>query len=157
MIYPLPDEEDIEAIRRELARLIEERDAQAIRERLLTRYVRGEIELRDIAADRIAFAVQEHVRRIVQRATERDWKTIRREVFDRDKGMCHVCGDSILWGEYECGHIIDRVCGGCDRPSNLVTMCILCNRLKPLHSTRAEYIAWDESGAWFQDVVEALT
>jgi hypothetical protein len=60
--------------------------------------------------------------------------------------VCQVCGDALEWQEYECGHIIDCCVGGSDRLSNLVCMCIVCNRLKPLTETRAEYMAWARQG-----------
>jgi hypothetical protein len=70
------------------------------------------------------------------------WDQTRQLIWERDGRVCQVCGDSITWQQYECGHIIDRCVGGSDRPSNLVCMCIVCNRLKPLTETRAEYMAW---------------
>jgi hypothetical protein len=155
--YPLPDEEDITAVRQELARLIEERDAPVIRRQMIDRYVRGEIEMEAIQPGRIAAKVQERVRVIVKRGTEADWRATRRQVYERDRGICHVCGRDVAWDAYECGHIIDRVCGGTDRPSNLVTMHALCNQLKPLHETRAEYLAWVEGGAWMSSIIERLT
>lgn len=157
MPYPLPDEEDIEAIRQDLARLIEERDAPVIRRRMIDDYVKGRIEIEEIAPERIAAKVQSRVAKIVKRGTEADWRTTRRKVYLRDNGICHVCGRDVPWDGYECGHIIDRVCGGTDRPSNLVTMHILCNQMKPFHETRAEYLAWIDSGGWLQDVADALS
>jgi hypothetical protein len=76
------------------------------------------------------------------RGTNLSWDHTRQLIWDRDGGVCQVCGDALEWQEYECGHIIDRCVGGSDRPLNLVCMCIVCNRLKPLTETRAEYMAW---------------
>lgn len=157
MTYPLPDEEDIETIRRELAQGLEERETGIIRQRLIDQYARGEVGMSALAPECIAATVRVSVAAIVQRGTEVNWKATRRKVFDRDQGVCHVCGSQVAWDNYECGHIIDRVCGGSDRLSNLVTMCVLCNRLKPMHRTRAEYLDWIEDGGWFRDVVDALT
>jgi 5-methylcytosine-specific restriction endonuclease McrA len=74
------------------------------------------------------------------------WDQTRQLIWERDGRVCQVCGDSIAWQQYECGHIIDRCVGGSDRLSNLVCMCILCNRLKPITKTRAEYLAWARQG-----------
>lgn len=156
MPYPLPDEEDIVAIRQELAQLIETRDAPIIRRRMLDQYISGTLELEDIASERIAAKVQDRVAAVVKRGTEADWKAIRKQVFQRDGGVCHVCGRDVSWDGYECGHIVDRVCGGTDRPSNLVTMCIICNRLKPMHESRAEYLAWIEGGAWVSEIIKSV-
>jgi hypothetical protein len=80
------------------------------------------------------------------KGTTLSWDQTRQLIWERDGGACQVCGDSITWQQYECGHIIDRCVGGSDRLSNLVCMCILCNRLKPLTKTRAEYLAWARQG-----------
>jgi hypothetical protein len=80
------------------------------------------------------------------RGTPLTWDQTRQLIWERDGGVCQVCGDAITWQEYECGHIIDRCVGGSDRLSNLVCMCIVCNRLKPLTETRAEYMAWARQG-----------
>jgi 5-methylcytosine-specific restriction endonuclease McrA len=80
-----------------------------------------------------------------------EWAELRSRVWERDRGMCQVCGENV--GEnYECGHIIDRVIGGSDRLSNLVCMCVVCNRLKPLTETRAEYLAWASQGGPVKEV-----
>lgn len=73
------------------------------------------------------------------------WRRIRQFVWERDKGICQVCGDTIEIEYYECGHKIDRVNLGSDHPDNLAVMCVLCNRLKPLHETIEDYIEWAES------------
>lgn len=80
------------------------------------------------------------------RGTELPWGKTRDIVYERDSGRCQVCGDSVDWDNYECGHIIDRVAGGSDRLSNVVCMCRACNRLKPVTETREEYIAWAIQG-----------
>lgn len=84
------------------------------------------------------------------------WPTLCKQVYDRDSAQCHVCGVTVPWSVYECGHIIDRVCGGSDRLSNLVTMCKACNRMKPCHSNRAEYIDWLDAGDWRNDIIARL-
>lgn len=84
------------------------------------------------------------------------WPTLRQTVYDRDRAQCHVCGAFVFWRNYECGHIVDRMCGGHDRLSNLVTMCRTCNRLKPVHETRDEYATWINTGDWRASVGERL-
>lgn len=69
----------------------------------------------------------------------------RRAVFARDSGRCHVCGLAVPYEIYEVGHIIDRCAGGPDDRFNLVVMCVLCNRLKPVHFSRSEYAGWVRS------------
>jgi hypothetical protein len=93
-----------------------------------------------------------HAAEAVLRGTTLSWDKTRQLIWERDGGMCQVCGDAIDWQYYECGHIIDRVAGGSDRLSNLVCMCIACNRLKPLTETRAEYIAWAMKGGPLKDI-----
>ena len=90
------------------------------------------------------------------RGTELLWEKLRRIVWERDKGRCIVCGRQCKPGEWECGHIIDRVVGGSDEPENLGVMCIVCNRLKPLHITREEFDEWVQRGAWMGEIVRRV-
>ena len=83
--------------------------------------------------------------RALKRGTKESWSTIRGRIFERDRGICHVCKMSVDPDVYECGHIVDRCAEGTDLDSNLVVMHTTCNRLKPVHSTRAEYEAWVEA------------
>ncbi len=85
----------------------------------------------------------------------RSWPSIRRLIWRRDNGTCQVCNREVS-DYFECGHIVDRVAGGSDLPSNLVTMCYLCNRLKPIHETREQYVAWLEAGDWRAELRELL-
>ncbi len=70
------------------------------------------------------------------------WPALRLRVWIRDEGICQVCGDAIPWKHYQCGHIVDRMCGGPDTDENLVVMCVTCNQTKPPHDTREQYEAW---------------
>ena len=90
------------------------------------------------------------------RGTTLPWSHLRALVYERDRGMCQVCGDAVDLDSYECGHIIDRVVGGSDRLSNLVCMCISCNRLKPLTETREEYIAWASEGGPIRQIIACV-
>lgn len=69
-------------------------------------------------------------------------KNIREQVYRRDKAICRVCGRKLNWDIYECGHIVDRVVGGSDELTNLAAMCLICNRLKPIHRTKEEFAEW---------------
>lgn len=74
------------------------------------------------------------------------WQTLRSLVYERDGGVCFVCGKSTPWEYYELGHLHDRCAGGSDHPENVVVMCVTCNRLqKPVHHSRADAIAWAKS------------
>lgn len=78
-----------------------------------------------------------------QRGTTESWDKITVRIWERDKGVCQVCLEPLIWEHYNCGHIVDRVFGGSDLDDNLVVMCNLCNQIiKPLHKTRAEYDSW---------------
>lgn len=81
---------------------------------------------------------------------------LRASIWERDNGRCHICGRTIDWAWYECGHIVDRSHGGINHPSNLVVMCRPCNQVKPGHATRAEYNAWIDSGAWMTAVLSGM-
>jgi hypothetical protein len=71
-----------------------------------------------------------------------NWKLTRKQVYERDKATCQVCGRQLNWNIYECGHVVDRVAGGSDALANLVAMCLICNRLKPIHETEEEFNEW---------------
>lgn len=86
------------------------------------------------------------------RGTLLNWNRLRKLVWERDSGICQVCGRTLSWEQWECGHIVDRCVGGTDKPGNLVVMCIICNRLKPLHVTHEDYEAWRDGGYWWSDI-----
>lgn len=52
---------------------------------------------------------------------------VRREVYDRDGRKCKHCGTN---ERLSIDHIIARINGGTDDPSNLQTLCMPCNRRK---------------------------
>ncbi|UYN89867.1 MAG: HNH endonuclease [Anaerolineales bacterium] len=85
------------------------------------------------------------------------WASLRRTVFERDGGRCQVCKKPLEWGgNYECGHMVDRVAGGKDEAENLVAMCYFCNRTKPVHDTREDYQAWASSGGSFTEILNRV-
>ena len=83
-----------------------------------------------------------------------NWTSICAEVFRRDKGICDVCGLDLNKDpeSYECGHLVDRCAGGSDKLDNLRCMCILCNRLKPVHDTLYQYAVWRSDVIFFSEV-----
>ncbi|MGE4274607.1 MAG: HNH endonuclease [Candidatus Methanomethylophilaceae archaeon] len=79
------------------------------------------------------------------------WPGIRKTILERDGHRCRGCGDSVreraTW-LVEVHHIIPRVEGGGDHPSNLETLCAECHRrhttplvLSRMPSTEEE---WEE-------------
>lgn len=90
------------------------------------------------------------------RGTKLSWEKVRRLVWERDNGTCQVCHLKITLDEYDCGHVIDRMLGGSDRPDNLVCMCRVCNQLKPPTKTRQEYIEWAGKGGPIQEMISSL-
>lgn len=87
--------------------------------------------------------VQWSSEKLLKRLTRECWKRIRKRIWERDGGVCHVCDRRMSFDIYQCGHIIDRVIGGCDRDSNLVAMCAPCNRyVKGFHRSHDEYQYW---------------
>jgi hypothetical protein len=73
------------------------------------------------------------------------WAVLRQLIYERDDGVCWVCGEWVEIEHYECGHLIARLCGGLDIPENLVVMCNVCNRLKPEHDSIEAVTAWRDS------------
>ena len=94
----------------------------------------------------VSRGVTEAAEKAAQRATRFTWQQIRQIIWERDQGICQVCGVSLLPELYECGHIIDRFVGGSDRLSNLVAMCVVCNQLKPFTESHDLYVAWASTG-----------
>ncbi len=72
-----------------------------------------------------------------QRGYGSAWERIRKEVLDRDAGLCQPCWRA---GRYTRGravdHIIPRNEGGTDDPSNLEVICARCHAIK----TQAESV-----------------
>lgn len=74
------------------------------------------------------------------------WQLLRHLIYKRDKGVCWACGRPTPWTEYELSHLVDQCVGGLDIPDNLVAMCAYCNRMKPVHRSVAEVVAWRDAG-----------
>lgn len=123
-----------------------------MRERLIDRYLRGQLELRQLKTER----AREEATRVMLKRRQISWDNLRGLVYRRDGGVCQVCGDAIPFEHYECGHVIDRFLGGIDCMCNLLCMCITCNRFKPPHKTREEYEAWIGTGHWHTEFDDLL-
>lgn len=54
-------------------------------------------------------------------------KNYRREILHRDELVCQVCGKKRQSKSLEVHHIIPRSKGGCDDPTNLVSLCKYCH------------------------------
>jgi hypothetical protein len=154
MHYPLPAEEpDLDDLREIVAAHVAYRARHAIATGAWrAQYDRASNRWQRDYDEWCAWLAADLTMTAYRRATEQGWGALRGRVWKRDGGQCHVCGRHISHDRYECGHIVDRVAGGCDRLSNLVVMCTFCNQVKPVHDTRAEYVAWVESGAWMAEL-----
>lgn len=73
-----------------------------------------------------------------------DWKTLRADVFERDRYMCVVpgCGRRAI----VCEHIISRRSGGQDAMSNLCSLCrVHDNRFKEdANGVRRNVVEWQQ-------------
>ncbi len=54
----------------------------------------------------------------------------RKEVYDRDNGICQICGTNVSWDNYECDHIKPWSKGGKTLVTNAQCACMSCNRSK---------------------------
>ncbi len=61
------------------------------------------------------------------------WRTLRSQVYERDKGICRDCGVA-LKGRWDCAHKTPRYQGGKDTLDNLKAKCPSCH----LSETKAE-------------------
>jgi len=61
------------------------------------------------------------------RRYSKQWHNIRRQILDRDKHRCQVCGRA---DQLHVHHIIPALDGGLDTPDNLITLCARCHPKK---------------------------
>lgn len=54
----------------------------------------------------------------------------RRAIYERDEGICHICGIAVDFEDYEIDHIVPVSRGGGSEPENLATSHRRCNRKK---------------------------
>lgn len=71
----------------------------------------------------------------------------RRIIFDKTQGVCHFCGDPLLFEKYDLrregeiatwniDHVNQRCKGGAESIENCLPICVTCNRLR-----------WERTGA----------
>ena len=69
--------------------------------------------------------------RISSQATREPYKKgDRRRVYKRDNYICQYCGNLCSESDISIDHIIPASMGGSSRMDNLITCCLLCNRIK---------------------------
>lgn len=54
----------------------------------------------------------------------------RREVYERDEGICHVCGETITWDDYDMDHVVPLTAGGAHTYENVKASHSACNRAR---------------------------
>jgi hypothetical protein len=55
-------------------------------------------------------------------------RRLRRLIWERDRGVCQLCGVQTVFDQYmHVDHIYPVFSGGCDHPENLRTTCATCN------------------------------
>jgi 5-methylcytosine-specific restriction endonuclease McrA len=54
----------------------------------------------------------------------------RTEIYDRDGGLCHICGDPVPRDDFHLDHIVPLAKGGEHRRSNVATAHSICNLRK---------------------------
>lgn len=56
--------------------------------------------------------------------------SLRKQVYERDGGVCRYCQEAVSWEKYQCDHVTPRSKGGADTIDNLAASCSRCNRDK---------------------------
>lgn len=81
---------------------------------------------------------------------------LRAAVFLRDGGACVYCGASIEDVDLEVDHLVARVRGGLDVPSNLVTSCHDCNHEKGVVHLEAYLLDRRLTGKPWEGILERI-
>ena len=63
-------------------------------------------------------------------AGSRVGRPTRRQVIERDRSTCYLCGLRLSWGEVQIDHVVPVARGGSGMPANLAVTCGSCNRVK---------------------------
>jgi len=53
---------------------------------------------------------------------------LRRAIWERDQGLCGICGDAVEWADLDIDHIMPRRHQGSNSPANLRATHARCNR-----------------------------
>jgi 5-methylcytosine-specific restriction protein A len=67
------------------------------------------------------------------------WQKLRREILERDRGLCQPCqrsGRVTLAREVD--HIVNKARGGTDDPGNLQAICRVCHQQKTARESRGQ-------------------
>lgn len=56
------------------------------------------------------------------------WRPLKQWVYQRDKGRCQYCGDSVEYIKTHCHHVLELSEGGTNHPTNLKTSCVKCHK-----------------------------
>lgn len=70
------------------------------------------------------------------------WEWLRSIIYVRDKGICWVCNNFVLLGDYHLGHLVDKSNNGEASLDNCAVMHKRCNSSKPSHHTLEEALIW---------------
>jgi len=70
------------------------------------------------------------MRRPNKRPPKNEWRVMRRETWERDKGICQGCGQPVSLRRAHCDHIEPLSEGGSNAPSNRRTLCPTCHCLR---------------------------
>jgi len=62
--------------------------------------------------------------------TGRKVTTARHLIYQRDGGICRMCGEPTAFEDFEVDHIVPRAHGGTDHAHNLRLTCRPCNQRK---------------------------
>lgn len=55
---------------------------------------------------------------------------LRQQLFERDRWLCHYCGEQVQVHNATLDHLVPVSKGGSGIPENLATCCLLCNSIK---------------------------
>lgn len=87
------------------------------------------------------------------------WSSLKRLVCERDRWICQTCGRDLLERDEmtELGHLHNRMTGGSDHPSNLITQCYDCNRdWMPVFDSTTEALDFVEQLPFFKRTMMRL-
>lgn len=93
---------------------------------------------------------------IIRERTD-SWNKMRDAVYERDSGICDACRRRCSFGNFDLGHLVDRVAGGIDCYCNLVVHCRPCNQMKPVHETLEEYAVWKKQDGVVGDIIRFMS
>lgn len=72
---------------------------------------------------------------------------LRRAIWERDQGICGICGETVNWADLDIDHLAPRMIGGSDAPENLRASHHLCNMKRGVKDRRQHGIGPGRPGA----------